>query len=185
METIAKMNQTTQDNPRWHHRAIHRFTSKPVVAWLGARAMHHIDRAIFRLSGGRITGAALLSGLPTVMLTTIGAKSGLPRTTPLIGVPIGHDMILIGSNWGQTRHPAWVYNLRANPRATVTVNRRTGAYLAREATGVDREVHWQRAVALYPGYAAYSQRTGGREIPVMILTPESANDQEKTEGVKQ
>lgn len=169
------MNQEPLDNPRWHQRAIRRLVSTPAIARLGAATMHHIDRTVYRLSGGRTTGAALLTGLPTVMLTTIGAKSGAPRTTPLVGIPAGDAIALIGSNWGQTRHPAWVYNLRANPRATLTINGQANTYLAREVSDAERDAYWQRAVALYPGYAAYSQRTGGREIPVMVLTPENSD----------
>ncbi len=164
------MNRERLDNSRWHQRVIRRLVSTPTFAWLGARFMHHIDRAVYWLSGGRATGAALLTGLPTVILTTVGAKSGLPRTTPLLGIPAGDAIVLIGSNWGQARHPAWVYNLRANPQAQLTINGQTGAYLAREVSGAERDAYWQQAVALYPGYAAYSKRTGGREIPVMVLT---------------
>ena len=133
--------------------------------------MHPLDRFIHRRTNGRHTFTSVVTGLPVVNLTAIGAKSGQPRTIPLIGIPDGDDIVLIASNWGQTRHPAWYHNLRANPEATLTLNGRKGAYIAREAAPEERDRYWQRALDLYVGYAAYESRTGGRQIPIMVLTP--------------
>lgn len=143
------------------------------AAWLLARTIHHLDGAVQRLSGGRTTASALFSGLPIVSLTTIGAKTGRPRTVPLVAVPLagetdGERLILIASNWGQAKHPAWYYNLKANPRVTITHNGQTRPYLAHEATGEERARCWARAVALYPGYQGYARRAG-REIPVVVV----------------
>lgn len=133
--------------------------------------MHHIDQLVLRLSNGRYSASSVAAGLPIVTLTTTGAKSGAPRSVPLVGIPDGEDVILIASNWGQTFYPAWYHNLRAHPQAALSINGRTGTYTAREAIGEERERYWQMATRLYRGYDLYKQRTGGRPIPVMVLTP--------------
>ena len=99
--------------------AVRRVIAARPAAWLLARTIHHIDRAVLRLSGGRTTAAALFSGLPVLAVTTTGAKSGQPRTVPLVAVPDGDRLILIASNWGQSRHPGWYYNMKANPAVRV------------------------------------------------------------------
>ena len=128
---------------------------------------------MYRLSDGRWTAAGLLIGLPVVQLTSLGAKSGQPRTVPLLAIPRGDELILVASNWGGQRNPGWYYNLRQNPLVTVCKDGKTRAYLAREAEGAERDALWQEAVAVYGGYEAYRARTGGRVIPIMVLTPQN------------
>jgi F420H(2)-dependent quinone reductase len=122
---------------------------------------------LIRLSRGRLSVAI---GMPRLILTTIGAKSGQARTTPLIYLPDGERVVLVASNGGSLRHPGWYYNLRANPQATLLIDGRTATYRAREADGAERAELWRRAVAFYPGYAVYQRRAGGRAIPVLVLT---------------
>jgi deazaflavin-dependent oxidoreductase (nitroreductase family) len=93
-----------------------------------------------------------------------------------VGIEDGERIVLIGSNFGRARHPAWYYNLRANPEATLSVRGQTDRYIAREATEAEREHYWHQAVALYAGYAAYEKRTGGRTIPIMVLTPKTKRE---------
>ena len=138
------------------------------VAWLLARTIHHVDGATLRLSGGRTTASAVLSGLPIIELTTTGARSGRPRTVPLVGIPDGERLILIASNWGQAKHPAWYYNVKAHPDVSVGRDGQTQRYVAREVTGEERDRCWARAVALYPGYRGYAERAG-REISVVVV----------------
>ena len=107
-----------------------------------------------------------------ITLTTIGAKSGQLRTVPLVGIPDGDRWVVIASNFGQAHHPAWYYNLKQHPQATVTQHGRTGDYVAAAASGEEYDRLWQKAVSLYAGYAAYKTRTGGREIPIIVLTPD-------------
>jgi deazaflavin-dependent oxidoreductase (nitroreductase family) len=95
---------------------------------------------------------------------------------PLVGIPDGERLILIASNWGQAKHPAWLHNIRANPVVRVAgrdfpAGRDVPAerlYVARELHGAERAAAWARAVALYPGYEGYAARAG-REIPVVVL----------------
>ena len=114
---------------------------------------------------------SILSGLQVVVLTARGAKSGESRTTPLAALFDGDKVVLIASDFGSPRHPAWYYNLRANPEVKVSVYGKEGDYKAYEAMGDERESYWQMAVASYPGYEKYAQQAGERTIPVMVLTP--------------
>lgn len=133
-----------------------------------------LDRLVARVTGGRHTATSLITGLPVVTLTTTGARSGQPRQAILLGIPHEQGVVLVASNWGQARHPAWLHNLRANPCASLEVGGQPPrSYLARELQGAEREAMWQRAVALYPGYERYARRAGGRHIAVLLLSPEN------------
>ncbi|MBK8904654.1 MAG: nitroreductase family deazaflavin-dependent oxidoreductase [Anaerolineaceae bacterium] len=155
----------------WLQKINTRIAMSAVGAQLSARVMHHLDKLVLRLSNGRATAASLLTGLPILALTTTGAKSGQPRTVPLVAIPFGdNQLILIASNWGQQKHPAWYHNIVAQPQVTVTRDGRSQPYLARVTEGAEREACWQTAVQTYPGYNAYKQRTT-RQIPVILLTP--------------
>lgn len=151
-------------------RLVQRVASSRWGAWLAARTLHHVDRLLFRLTNGRVMAAQFLGGLPVFFVTTTGARSGRLRTTPLIVVPDGRRLILIASNWGGKRHPAWCYNLRAHPQATIAVKGVQRRYTAREAHGEERARCWETAVSLYAGYAVYARRTP-RQIPVFLLEP--------------
>jgi deazaflavin-dependent oxidoreductase (nitroreductase family) len=90
---------------------------------------------------------------------------------PLVALEDNETLILIASNFGQARHPAWYYNLRKHPEAAVTLRRQTKTYIAREATADERELYWTKAVEIYAGYAAYKTRARNRQIPIFVLTP--------------
>ena len=151
--------------------AMKTFAASGPGSWLFARTAHHLDRWALRATDGRATLAGLLVGLPVVTLTSVGAKSGQPRSVPLVALTAGDDLAVIPSNFGQQRYPAWYHNLRAHPEATVTRDGLARAYTAREADPDERARLWQQALAIYPGYHAYERRAGGRHIPIFILTP--------------
>jgi deazaflavin-dependent oxidoreductase (nitroreductase family) len=158
--------------PNIFQRSIQWFAATSLGSKLFIPTAHRLDRIVLRLSGGRTTMVGLAAGVPVITLTTIGTKSGQLRSVPLIGIPDGDRYVLIASNFGQAHHPAWYYNLRQHPQATVTLQGSTGDYIATEASGDEYDRLWQKSVSLYGGYAAYKMRTGGRPIPIMILTPE-------------
>jgi deazaflavin-dependent oxidoreductase (nitroreductase family) len=135
--------------------------------------MHHLDKIAVRLSGGKTTAANILTGLPTVTLTTTGARSGKERSVPLISFPDGDKLIFVASNWGQQGHPSWYYNLRANPEATVSFQGQSKEYIVHEAAGSDWERYWDQVVDAHAGYAAYKQRANGRQIPIMVCAPKN------------
>jgi deazaflavin-dependent oxidoreductase (nitroreductase family) len=142
------------------------------MAWFFARALHHLDRPVLRLTQGRRSLASLMTGLPIVSLTTVGARSGQRRSVPLIGVPDGDRIVIIASNYGQTRHPSWYHNLRANANCTAIVAGVERALVARELEGPEREAAWNLDLRVYPPRALYAQRTR-RQIPVIVLEPEA------------
>ena len=123
---------------------------------------------VYRASGGRILGS--IEGMPVLLLTTTGRKSGAPRTSPLLYLPQGESCVVIGSYAGEPRHPAWFLNLQTNPRAEVQVRDRRSPVVAREAEGEERERLWSEVVERETSYAEYQQRTTHR-IPVVVLQP--------------
>lgn len=140
-------------------------------AWIFARILHHIDRPLLRASGGRVSLAEITAGIPVVRLTTIGAKTGKERTVPVGGLQDGEKRVLIASNWGSEKHPAWYYNIRANPEVKLTRKGRTDGYVAHEATGAEREEYIAQMREVYRGIEPYERRSGDRQVPIVVLTP--------------
>jgi F420H(2)-dependent quinone reductase len=106
-----------------------------------------------------------------LLLDHVGAKSGAKRTTPLLYVPDGDDVVIVASKGGYPKHPAWLYNLKANPDTTVQIGGERRAVHARVATQQERERLWPQAVRTYGGYEDYAARSKGREIPLVVLEP--------------
>lgn len=125
---------------------------------------------LYRVSGGRIGGR--VNGMPVLLLTTTGRKSGEPRTRALTYFPRDAASIVVASFLGEPRHPDWWLNLRRNPVATVQRGRDVARVRAREADGAERERLWQEITASVPDYAEYQSRTK-RRIPVVLLEPEA------------
>jgi len=105
-----------------------------------------------------------------LLLDHIGAKTGKVRTTPLVYVADGRNLVLVASKGGHPRNPAWFHNLMANPETTVQVGSKHRVVRARVATPRERARLWPKAVETYSGYAGYQRRTE-REIPLVILEP--------------
>jgi deazaflavin-dependent oxidoreductase (nitroreductase family) len=152
-------------------RVLRRFAASGPGSWLFARLLHRIDRPVYRLTGGRHTFASLVSGLDVVMLTTTGARSGRPRTVPVLGLPTADGLAVIASNFGQRRHPAWYYNLRADPTGEVTVDGASRPFRAVEAEGAQRERIWAQGLRVYPGWSQYERRASQRRIAIFVLAP--------------
>jgi deazaflavin-dependent oxidoreductase (nitroreductase family) len=153
----------------WWERGMEAFAQTKVGAWLAINVANPIDRRLLPLTNGKI---GLFLGGQVGLLDTVGAKSGQPRKTPLLYLDDGERVVLVASNGGNARHPAWYHNVRANPR--VRFLRRGGhsaIYDARDASGEERDALWQRVNDLYSGYETYQGRTGGRRIPVVVLDP--------------
>jgi deazaflavin-dependent oxidoreductase (nitroreductase family) len=129
-----------------------------------------LDRLAYRLTGGATTASSWLAGVDIAMLTTTGARSGRPRTLPVLGLREGEDTILIASNFGRPRNPAWCHNLRANPRATIAVDGVSRDVLAHELHGAERERGYRRGEEIFPGFTQYRRWTD-RKIPVFRACP--------------
>lgn len=156
--------------------AIQRVTQKVAAsgpgAWVFQRTMYPIDKGLYRLTKGRVTVPGLMAGLPVIMMTTTGAKTGKDRTMPLVGIPMGDDLAVIGSNFGQSSTPGWVYNLRAKPEATVQFGSESVAVTARSATTAETERAFEAGAAFYGGFPKYRERASHREIEVFVLEPQ-------------
>ena len=114
-----------------------------------------------------------LRGMPVIVLTTVGAKSGKLRKNALMRVEHDEEYAVVASLGGSPSHPVWYYNVVANPHVELQDGATRRDYTAREVTGAEKARWWERAVAAYPDYAAYQRRTE-RQIPVFVLTPTSA-----------
>jgi len=132
------------------------------------RAFFRSHAAIYEWSDGRV-GANL--GLPMLLLTTIGRKSGKPRTTPLVYFRDGDRYVVVGSDGAARRHPQWHQNLLANPNASLRVGRQRISATASVASGDERARLWTNGIAINPMWERYRTRTE-RELPVVVLTPQ-------------
>ena len=123
-------------------------------------------------SSGGLEGTTL-RGMPVVVLSSVGARSGRIRKTPLMRVEHGGRYAVVASLGGAPKNPVWYYNLRANPHVELQDGPVKRDMTAREVSGQEREQWWERAVEAYPDYADYQKKTD-RQIPVLVLEPMSA-----------
>jgi F420H(2)-dependent quinone reductase len=130
-----------------------------------------VHTALYKATGGRI--GRTIPGVPGKMLLLDhkGAKSGTERTSPLLYIRDGEDLVIVASKGGFPKHPAWYHNLMANPDTAVQVGSHRTAVHARAADPEERKRLWPLAVKAYPGYEDYAARSKGREIPLVILEP--------------
>ena len=133
------------------------------------RAMSALNVWAFRWSKGRI-GGRFLRGAPVLLLTSIGRKSGQPRTTPLLYLRDGERLVVVASKAGFSTHPLWYGNVAANPRVEVELTGERRVMLARRASDAEKQALWPKLVAMYRDFDDYKARTD-REIPVVILSP--------------
>jgi deazaflavin-dependent oxidoreductase (nitroreductase family) len=152
-------------------RALRRFAATGPGSWLFARVLQRLDRHVYRLTRGRHTFASLLSGIPVVLLTTTGARSGEPRTVPVLGLPTADGLAVIASNFGRREHPAWYHNLRARPEGSVAVDGQVRRFRAVEVTDDRRRRIWEEGLRVYPGWSQYERRASNRRIAVFLLEP--------------
>ncbi|RNL80165.1 nitroreductase family deazaflavin-dependent oxidoreductase [Nocardioides marmorisolisilvae] len=133
------------------------------------------DKLLQRVTSGRVT-ILDIAGLPNMMLTTTGRKSGLKRSNPLLCVPDGERILIAGSYFGGPREPLWVKNLEANPEVTVRFRNETTALVSRQLVDEERAQAWPVMVRTWPNFARYEQRTH-RQIKVFELVPPAAERQ--------
>ena len=114
--------------------------------------------------------AADMKGKPIILLTTVGAKTGKLRKTPLMRVEHDGEYAVVASLGGAPKNPVWYYNIAKNPRVELQDGAITRDYDAREVFGDEKAAWWERAVAAWPDYADYQTKTD-RQIPVFVLTP--------------
>lgn len=145
-----------------------------VIGMIGtSRVITRLHPHVYRLVGGRGFVGRNVGGVRNVILLTTVRRTGRVRETPLFGFETGGRVVVIGSNAGGPREPAWVGNLRAEPRARLRIGREVRDIRAREADGEERETLWRLAADGYPGYELYRELTD-RRIPVVVLEPDIA-----------
>lgn len=163
-------------DPRKHrgllYRAWARSVATPFGFWLSRHIAWKVDPFLLRLTRGRI-GTGLI--IPTLLLETVGAKSGQPRRNGVIYFHDGDRVILVASNAGRPKHPSWFYNARANPNVKVNGQPYRAEVVEDEA---ERARLWELGDRLFPPFATYRDRAArsGRTIPILQLTPAS-NDE--------
>lgn len=136
---------------------------------LGARGLRwtgKLNTPLYRLSGGRIGGK--VGRAPVLLLTTTGRKSGQPRTAPVLYLADGENVILINTNAGNAKIPAWSLNLKANPEAEIEIGRERRPVRARIAEGEERADLWRKSNVQYAGFDDYEAKLN-REISVFVL----------------
>jgi len=148
-------------------RAVQWLAMSPRFARLAPRFIPQTDRFLHRISGGRIMLNDAL--MPGVLLTTTGARSGLPRETPLLAIPLDGDLYVVGSNYGGDRHPAWSANLIKQPMASVSRKRHEHAVVAHLLTAEEKATVWPRLTSIWAPYNDYTERSG-RDLRVFRLT---------------
>ena len=134
----------------------------------GLRWTGKLNTPLYRLSGGRIGGK--VGRAPVLLLTTTGRKSGQPRTAPIVYLADGDNVILINTNAGNAKIPAWSLNLEANPEAEVELGRKRRPVRARVAEGEERAELWHKHVEQFEGFDSYKQKLE-REPSVWVLEP--------------
>lgn len=168
MDLLTELDYAAKPTTRVQRR-VQRLASSAWAGSLLSRTLYRLDKALFRVSNGRHTAASLLAGLPVILLTTIGAKTGRARTTPLLGIPIDGHLAVIGSNFGTAATPGWAYNLEADPAATVEYRGRVVPVTARRTSTGETERAFDLASAVYAAFPAYRERAAHRDIRVFIL----------------
>jgi deazaflavin-dependent oxidoreductase (nitroreductase family) len=133
------------------------------------RALVPADRFVARLTRGRVIALGIA---PSLTITTIGRKSGRPRTQPLLYARDGDGFAVVGSNWGQSAHPAWSSNLLAHPQAVVRLAGRSIPVDAELVSGAERDRLWALLIRVWPAYTEYAKRAN-RELRIFRLVPRS------------
>jgi deazaflavin-dependent oxidoreductase (nitroreductase family) len=151
-------------------RSMEAAVATPPGTWFFKHAVSHFEPAMIKVSNGKLQ----FGNGPRVNLTVPGRKSGEPRTATLLYFTRGDEVILVASNFGGERFPAWYYNLTAAGEGELHWRGGHGTYTAREADEPERTALFELAKKLYVGYGAYAKKTDGiRKIPVLILSPAS------------
>ena len=178
MPVLSDIRRIPPVDPRRRHSVVARPVMRFGVSAIGQSYLKHIsprvDPALTRWTRGRLSSLLIV---PPVLLKTVGAKSGEPRVTPLTYFTDGDRVVLIASNYGGPRNPAWYYNVKANPDVTLQAGGVVANYRGTEATGPERDRLYGLAKQHARNYAKYERMTAGvRKIPVLVFAPVDQRD---------
>jgi deazaflavin-dependent oxidoreductase (nitroreductase family) len=161
------MGEPRRRQLRAWERPIERFAASRAGGWYFLNVANRIDRRLVPATNGRVSSAI---GQQVLVIEVIGARSGQTRRVPLVYVTDGQDIVIVASNAGSKKHPAWYHNLRKTPAATVYAKGRSGRYLASFPGGAEYDRLWSEAADYYAGYEVYRRRAGERKIPLVLLS---------------
>jgi deazaflavin-dependent oxidoreductase (nitroreductase family) len=150
---------------------VNAFSATPLGSWVARRFIAPIDPIIYKLSGGRLTAAGIET-IPQLRMEVIGRKSGKKRSVQLGCIKDGNDYVVVASNFGGTNHPAWSFNIDANPDVTVQVRNKTFKAIAERTSEEDKAKLWPKLCDVIPQYKTYVKRTD-RNIKVYRLKPKN------------
>lgn len=153
-------------------RALRSIVASRPGAWMARHTLSRIDLLAHRVAPGRIPPSQWLAAVPVGLLTTTGARSGKPHTVPLLITTLEGGWGVIASNYGSARPPAWYFNLRANPVASLEVDGVAHRVRVAQVQGSEKERVREAALGWYRGYTAYEERAGGRDLGFFVLHPE-------------
>ncbi|AEW94714.1 MULTISPECIES: nitroreductase family deazaflavin-dependent oxidoreductase [Streptomycetaceae] len=167
--TAAERGGTRRNTRQW----VQKISSTRGFAAVAPHIVPLLDKTVHRLTRGKVMLSA--RAMPSLVLTTTGARTGLPRTTPLACMPeAGGTFVVVGSNFGREHHPAWTANLLRHPQARISRRGRETPVTATLLTGPERDRAWQAVVRFWPPYAAYAARVD-REIRLFRLVPDDGS----------
>jgi len=149
-------------------KAVQKMAGSKTFMKVGPKVVPHVDRFLHKVSGGKFISSGGL--LPSLVLTTTGAKTGQKRTTPLATKPDGAGWYVVGSNFGRDSHPAWTANLMKNPDAEVSFQGKTTPVRAHLLTAEEKKAAWPELTKFWPNYDVYTERSG-RDLRVFRLDP--------------
>lgn len=149
-------------------KAVVKMAGSKTFMRIGPKVVPHVDRFLHKVTGGKVVMSAGL--LPSLVLTTTGAKTGQKRTTPLATKPDGGGWYVVGSNFGREKHPAWTANLVAHPDVEISFKGKTIPVRARLLTAEEKAATWPKLVKFWPNYDVYVERSG-RDLRVFRLDP--------------
>jgi deazaflavin-dependent oxidoreductase (nitroreductase family) len=161
--------ETNMSLRKKYYQGIVKILSTPISGRITSTFIGSLDEWAMKFTGGKFSFSGWVAGLPTIGITTIGRKSGLPRTHPLLGIEVEEGVLLIASNFGRKNYPAWYYNIMANSKIELEINSKKYQGVATEVEGEIKEAYWKAIVKIFPGYAGYKKRASHREIPVLLV----------------
>ena len=163
------MQARTNDRANPLQRGVRALAATKGGSWVFRHTLHRLDLMLDRTPRVNRTAAEILAGIPMGLLTTTGARTGIPRTVPLLAIPMGDGWGVIASSWGTPKPPSWYFNLEADPRARLEVDGVDHAVVAHRLSGAEREQLRRAALTYYAGYARYEERNGGRDLGFFLL----------------
>ncbi len=149
------------------HRLLEVIATSALLTWLTLNVVAPLDRRLLLMTDGLWS----LTGSTTILLITIGARSGKPRHSSLPGLFHGEEIVLLASKGGAKSHPSWYHNLVAHPEVQVLMGGRRLAYRAEVTDGTGRQEMWAWLIEQWPGFAAYASKASPRVLPVIVLHP--------------